>query len=324
MFVRYIHCVYKMAEHKCIYCGNEALFQLKNGKWCCTPKPSSCPARRKANSEAAKNNWKKLKSLGIKKQQKGILKEASSFDFEQSQLQLQEHPETCFCAYCGAPAKFVLKCGKFCCSPFANQCPAIRKKNSEGLKLDYQQRVECGLPKAHYDYNSLPNETKERMKPIKKGDTLVTNPIIRKKRDTCKKLLESGEYVPWNRGVPHSDAEKDKIKQGVEKYLKLIGRTGGARFSIKACEFIDQLNNEHGWKLQHALNGGEIAIGKYYLDGYDVERNIAFEYDESSHYVDVINNILKPRDLERQRDIIEQTGCTFYRYNEELGLLYRV
>lgn len=32
-------------------------------------------------------------------------------------------------------------------------------------------------------------------------------------------------------------------------------------YSEKACKFIDKLNEERGWNLQHALNGGEIRCG---------------------------------------------------------------
>jgi len=51
--------------------------------------------------------------------------------------------------------------------------------------------------------------------------------------------------------------------------------------------------------LQHAENGGEFEVAGYYLDGYDKNLNIAFEYDEPGHYEDVINNILNKRDIER-------------------------
>ena len=32
--------------------------------------------------------------------------------------------------------------------------------------------------------------------------------------------------------------------------------------------------------MQHALNGGEVRIGNYWVDGYDKENKIIFEYDE--------------------------------------------
>ena len=76
--------------------------------------------------------------------------------------------------------------------------------------------------------------------------------------------------------------------------------------------------------MQHAENGGEITCGGYFLDGYDSKRNIVFEYDEPKHYVDIDNNILSDKDIERQNFIIEKLDCDFYRYNEALNLFYKV
>ena len=54
------------------------------------------------------------------------------------------------------------------------------------------------------------------------------------------------------------------------------------------------------------------------------ELNIAFEYDEPKHYVDVYNNILCEKDIKRQEEIINELKCKFYRYNEKLDKLYLV
>lgn len=88
--------------------------------------------------------------------------------------------------------------------------------------------------------------------------------------------------------------------------------------------FIDKLNEKYNWNLVHAESGGEKYISGYYVDGYDEENNIVFEYDEKKHYIDVYNNILKQKDIDRQNIIIEALGCKFLRYNEEIDLLYEV
>ena len=97
-----------------------------------------------------------------------------------------------------------------------------------------------------------------------------------------------------------------------------------ARYSHKACKFIENLNKEKGWNLQHAENGGEYSICGYFVDGYDKERNIVFEYDERAHYKDRENNILKDKDIQRQQNIINELHCEFWRYNEYLNLLYKI
>ena len=62
----------------------------------------------------------------------------------------------------------------------------------------------------------------------------------------------------------------------------------------------------------------------YWLDGYDKNLNIVFEYDEPKHYIDKENNILRDYDIKHQTRIIEKLKCEFWRYNEYLNLLYRV
>ena len=76
--------------------------------------------------------------------------------------------------------------------------------------------------------------------------------------------------------------------------------------------------------MQHAENGGEHKVCGYFVDGYDKELNIVFEYDESRHYKDKINNILNDRDIQRQQNIINELHCEFWRYNEYLDLLYKI
>ena len=108
-------------------------------------------------------------------------------------------------------------------------------------------------------------------------------------------------------------------------YIKDIGNGQfGQHFSEKGCAYIDNLNKEKGWNLVHAKNGGEKQVCGYFLDGYDKELNIAFEYDEPYHYCDVYHNILREKDIKRQREIINELNCKFYRYNEKLNMLYEV
>ena len=89
----------------------------------------------------------------------------------------------------------------------------------------------------------------------------------------------------------------------------------------KACEFIEQLNTSNGWNLKHARNGGEQMICGYWLDGYDKEKNIVFEYDESFHYP---YGKLREKDIVRQNRIIDFLNCEFWRYNEKTKQLYKV
>ena len=133
-------------------------------------------------------------------------------------------------------------------------------------------------------------------------------------------------------GRKETDDHRKHIREGQLKRIANICNLYGdvtklvPAFSTKGCEYMNKLNEEKHWNLQHALNNenGEVYIDGYWLDGYDKDLNIVFEYDEPHHYIDVYNNILTNKDLYRQNYIIEKLHCEFWRYNEKLKLLYKV
>lgn len=324
-------------NHLCYYCGIPAEYQLKNKKWCCMPFSQQCPANREKRSKILKERWNRLKSCGYKTQYLSELKE-NRYKFNREKpynirkvdylkSQLEEHPEECFCKYCGKPAKYVLKSGTFCCSPSYNSCPKIIELNRKRCLDRLDKLSEKGLKRSFYSYQDLPEETKEKMKIIKKGDTIENNDIIRKSHQTRMKKIEEGTLIPWNRGVPMSESHKESIRKGTIRYLEKTGaleRQESHRISQKGIAYMDNLNKTFGWNLQHGGNGGEYQVAGYFLDGYDSEKNIAFEYDEKKHYKNWEENILKDKDIKRQEIIIEKLGCQFYRYNEKKNYFYKV
>lgn len=148
--------------------------------------------------------------------------------------------------------------------------------------------------------------------------------IRKKSGKTYSAKIKTGKIIPSFQGKHHTEESKEKTRISTLKYLEQTVGGVQARYSIKGCRYIDELNNKFGWNLQHAENGGEISMFGYFFDGYDKERNIVFEYDEPSHYDDVENNVLCTRDIERQNYIIEKLNCEFYRYNESLDKFYKV
>lgn len=110
-----------------------------------------------------------------------------------------------------------------------------------------------------------------------------------------------------------TDATRDKMRLSRLKWLKKNGKIIKPFYNKNACLFMDSLTE---YKFQHALNGGEFCVEKYgyYVDGYDKEKNIIFEYDEPHHF-DVYGN-LKEKDIKRMKKIQEEVKCDFLRYNE--------
>lgn len=73
---------------------------------------------------------------------------------------------------------------------------------------------------------------------------------------------------------------------------------------------------ENNTFIQHALNGGEYHVKElgYWVDGYDRENNIVYEWDEKHHY-DVYGNLLE-RDLNRQKEIEDYLKCRVIRIKQ--------
>lgn len=88
-------------------------------------------------------------------------------------------------------------------------------------------------------------------------------------------------------------------------------------YNPNACKLIDEYGKQNGYNFQHALNGGEHYIKElgYWVDGYDKEKNVVIEIDESHHF-DRNGQLLK-KDIDRQKEIEDFLRCKFIRLNYE-------
>lgn len=187
---------------------------------------------------------------------------------------------------------------------------------------------------SHCDYHHKCLGTERKLRPSELNHSMnwedkteeEINNIRQKSGRTYANHIKEGIFKPAFLGKHHTKESKQKTRESTLKYIESLPNYNGtkARYSHKACEYINKLNEKNNWKLQHAENGGEIECVGYFLDGYDKDLNIAFEYDEPAHYKDKENNILNDRDIQRQQNIINELHCEFWRYNEYLDLLYKI
>jgi hypothetical protein len=136
---------------------------------------------------------------------------------------------------------------------------------------------------------------------------------------SCASIL-SNEKFP--RCFPCSDDRRRKARIfTIDRLNKIYGKynTMIIRSNPVACKFIDEYGKKNGYNFQHALNGGEYYITNmgYFVDGYDKEKNIIFEYDEPRHYYKT--GALKLKDIKRMNEIKQVLNCKFIRYNESLN-----
>ena len=184
-------------KHFCYLCGEEANFQLKNGKWCCCQNARSCKAIKAKVSEKAKEKWEELRQKGIKRRENIPLSERKQENFG------EEH----ICFYCGRKADHQLKNKRWCCSENFQSCPANRQKNSNSCK----QAVSNGSHSNIEQWNLYRKEN--NVQPWNKGLTKETDERIRKTSEKIKNKYQTGELVCPSKGTKLSTERKEQLSR---------------------------------------------------------------------------------------------------------------
>ena len=152
---------------------------------------------------------------------------------------------------------------------------------------------------------SLPTYVKNKISMSEKGKKMSI--------ESCQKMSES------HTGLKCSIETKHKHRIITLEKVKKLG--GFPKYNPNACKFIDNINKCIGLNLQHALNGGEVKLYGYMVDGYDKEKNIIFEYDEPGHN----RRWKQKKDIIRQETLIKKIcPVLFLRYDESSQRLYDV
>ena len=108
------------------------------------------------------------------------------------------------------------------------------------------------------------------------------------------------------------EASGGELTSGHKKSCGCINTTQFINYNPYACRLIEEYGKKHGYKFQHAENGGEIRIFEsYYVDAYDGKRNTVLEVDEEYHFDSC--GSLRRKDVIRQRKIMRVKECTFIR-----------
>ena len=115
--------------------------------------------------------------------------------------------------------------------------------------------------------------------------------------------------IVFSAGSPKKKLRLSRIKEIEQKYGPPV-----PNYNPLACRYIIAYGEKFGFDFQHAENGGEFFIKElgYWVDGYDAERNVVIEFDESHHFV---TGELRESDVKRQKEI-EFLGCEFIRINQ--------
>ena len=138
--------------------------------------------------------------------------------------------------------------------------------------------------------------------------------VSKRMKKFCKENPEVGrrhsEYMTGKKA-----SKETKRKQRIAAIKNIENRSGQCcpNYNPTGCKLIEEYGKENGYIFQHAENGGEFYIEElgYWVDGYDKEKNVIIEIDESFHYN--FDDKLKIKDVERQEEIENFSGCKFIR-----------
>jgi len=92
------------------------------------------------------------------------------------------------------------------------------------------------------------------------------------------------------------------------------------------CQIMDGLN-ELGYKFLHGKNGGEYFVnycGGYFLDGFDRENGVIFEYDEPHHKQSKNEDVKRQNYILQYFRLFEFLPVNFFRYDESTDKLYEI
>lgn len=239
------------------------------------------------------------------------------------------------CKYCGKKIKIV---GKNSMNGHITNCKKYKEWrdttfNYEFLYEEYIVKGKSALEIANengWESSTIVN------KQLKRLNIPVRNVKQSHYMDGYKSKIEEtnlkkyGAINPLSKGtLPYKKRNKtvkerygvDNVFQHAEVKEKI--RSSGAfkslfpNYNINSIPIIEEYGKKYGYNFQHAENGGEYYIEGlgYYLDGYDKEKNVVIEVDESHHFNK--DGSLKKRDIIRQEKIEKLLGCKFIRIRYE-------
>ena len=98
-----------------------------------------------------------------------------------------------------------------------------------------------------------------------------------------KAFLDSDDIDPFLEATTLAQAcnkawRKNSMPEASLGVISDAGYLNKCRYSMKAIRWIQLVALETGTSIRHALNGGEVQIGSYIVDGYDEENKIIYEF----------------------------------------------
>jgi len=175
------------------------------------------------------------------------------------------------------------------------------KKHSKKMKLENPMHIknvfEYWVEK--YGFKTAKQKQKEKIQKFKdKYEQIFTEDY----KNNMSQILKGRKFSETHR----KNLRIASLKL-LQYQLSLTGKKIFPNFNVFACKLFDEINKLKSTNIQHALNEGELYIPElgYWVDGYDKENNIVYEYYEKEHKRKI------KKDLIRQKEIQNFLNCDF-------------
>jgi very-short-patch-repair endonuclease len=188
---------------------------------------------------------------------------------------------TDLCSYgCGNVANFINHSGNLMCCKTSNNCPTIKKKNSQGVKNSGRDYVET--------YKNLPNETKDKMS-WSKGLTKDTAPSLARPQFIGRK---------WGCSLTgHTEQSKQKISVARTNWLKNhdnrknLGRHKRSWMELTFESYLKE-NNITRWDTELHFWSDELRKN-YFVDFIFEDKKLIIELDGTQHIKSVEHDAVR-------------------------------
>lgn len=182
-------------------------------------------------------------------------------------------------------------------------------QTKKGVKLSKQHKVQ--ISKGINNSEKFKLSVKNPDRNLKISNALKSKP---KSIEHRRKLSQNHADISGHKNPSKRFDVRKKLRiatiNNIKKYSK--NRKINPNYNPVACEYFNNLMKHNKIFIQHAENGGEYYIKElgYFIDGYDKENNIVYEYDERAHFK---LGKLKNKDVVRQKEIMNILKCKFIR-----------
>lgn len=182
-----------------------------------------------------------------------------------------------------------------------------KQKMREKRKLQPPPTLGMKLP-AHTEETKLKISQKLKGRTPTEETRFKLSVLNKGKKHTLETKLKIGKA---NSGKSPSPIAREKMRKSAIKRMEKLWGQVTPNYNPRACKLIDEYGKLHGYKFQHAENGGEFHIVElgYWVDGYDKEKNVVIEVDEKHHK----KQKQLEKDKQRQEEITNLLQCKFIR-----------